>query len=128
MTTRSPSTRILLVDDDLDGLRLLEQHLRRAGHEVEVASAADDALQKFDAFQPHVAIIDIGLPDIDGYELARCIRERSDCKLFALSGFSAQTAPNDNAVTAFDRHFIKPVVNATLLQAVDECLGASSRS
>jgi DNA-binding response OmpR family regulator len=112
------TVRVLLVDDDLDGLELLAQLIRKAGHDVRVASAAEEALRELELFQPQVAIIDIGLPDLDGYELARRIRELAPCRLFALSGYSAATAPRDNAVTSFDQHFVKPVVMATLLEAI----------
>jgi DNA-binding response OmpR family regulator len=111
-------TRILLVDDDTDTLDLLGELLRSAGYHVDVASGAEEALQKVEAFHPEVAIIDIGLPDLNGYDLARTIRERAGCRLFALSGYSAQSAPDDNAVTSFDAHFVKPVPIASLLDAI----------
>jgi DNA-binding response OmpR family regulator len=112
--------RVLLIDDDEDGLELLGEVLRNAGFEVRVASAANEALRVLETFQPEVAIIDIGLPDLDGYELARQIRERTHCRLFALSGYTAQTAPKDKAVTSFDMHFVKPVVIPPLLAAIKE--------
>lgn len=125
MTSSSTTsgTRILLVDDDMDELELLGQLLRNAGHEVDMASDAEKALQMLEAFQPHVAIIDIGLPDLDGYELARRMRERAPCRLFALSGYGANTAPADNVVTSFDRHFVKPVALPLLLAAIRDMPG-----
>ena len=113
----SPSVRILVVEDDEDVADVLSEVLRCAGHKVEVAGTADEALVQVEAFQPELAIIDIGLPDLDGYELARRIRARAQCRLFALSGFSATTAPSETAVTSFDAHFMKPVDISVLLRA-----------
>jgi len=109
--------RVLVVEDDADARELLSDVLRHAGHEVEVAGNADEALVQVDAFHPELAIIDIGLPDLDGYQLAQRIRERGPCRLFALSGFTASTAPSDTAVTSFDAHFLKPVDISALLRA-----------
>jgi DNA-binding response OmpR family regulator len=109
--------RVLVVEDDADASELLSEVLRCAGHEVQVAENANEALAQVEAFRPELAIIDIGLPDLDGYELARRLRERAQCLLFALSGFSATTAPPDTAVTSFDAHFIKPVDISALLRA-----------
>lgn len=117
--------RVLLVDDDSDGLALLGQVIKNAGHTVRLASAGVEALQQLDDFHPQLAIVDIGLPDVDGYELARRIRERASCRLFALSGYGAETAPADNLVTSFDKHFMKPVVTADLLEAIAK-VGASA--
>jgi DNA-binding response OmpR family regulator len=109
--------RILLVEDDQDALDFLSEVLGCAGHDVHSAETADDALTQLHAFEPDLAIIDIGLPDLDGYELARRFRERSKCCLFALSGFSARTAPRDTTVSSFDAHFTKPVDISALLGA-----------
>jgi len=111
------SVRILVVEDDADALELLSEVLRCAGHEVQVATNADEALVQVEQFRPELAIVDIGLPDLDGYELARRIRARAQCRLFALSGFTATTAPSDTAVSSFDAHFIKPVDISALLRA-----------
>src|ERR1700755_1762030 len=79
--TSRRAIRVLLVDDDADGLDLLTQLLRSQGYEVCDTSSAEDSLEALDAFQPDAAIVDIGLPDLSGYELARRIRERSACRL-----------------------------------------------
>lgn len=115
----SPSLRILLVDDDADGAELVARFLRREGHHVDVAANADQAMASLERLQPELAIIDIGLPGMDGYELAARVRERSDCKLIALSGYSATSARGDTAVTAFDSHLLKPVNLALLLKSIE---------
>jgi len=110
--------RILLVDDDADGSELLAEILRKAGHDVRVAADPAAALQEVEAFRPELAIVDIGLPLMNGYELARQIRVIAPCTLFALSGYGAHTAPADNVVSSFDQHLMKPLNTAALLQAI----------
>ena len=111
--------RVLLVDDDADGVHLLAKQLERAGHTVMVTTEAQAALAAIESFRPTVAIIDLGLPVMHGYELARQIRAISSaCKLVALSGYGRESAPADTAVTSFDRHLVKPVDEGALLQTI----------
>jgi CheY-like chemotaxis protein len=110
--------RILLVDDDAESIALLARQLERAGHRVKLASDPDAALAEVESFRPDVAIIDLGLPIMSGYELARQIRAICACKLVALSGYGRDSAPPDKAVTSFDRHLMKPVDAAALLQII----------
>lgn len=114
----SRNLRILLVDDDADGSELLADILRKAGHDVRVAQDPAAALQDVATFRPELAIVDIGLPIMDGYELARQIRAIAPCTLFALSGYGAHTAPVDNAVSSFDQHLMKPLNTTALLHAI----------
>jgi CheY-like chemotaxis protein len=112
-------TRVLVVDDDVDGSELLAEILQTAGHEVRAVNDPVAALHEIERFAPDVAIIDIGLPGMDGYELARQVRERAqECRLIALSGYTAGSARGDTTVTAFDQHLVKPVDRATLLRAI----------
>lgn len=111
--------RILLVEDDPDAAGLLARFLEREGHEVHTAADADAAILELVTFWPDVAIVDIGLPVMDGYELADRIRDVAQCKLIALSGFGADSAPRNTAVSPFDRHLIKPVNFAALLRTLD---------
>src|ERR1700759_3752336 len=105
----SPDRRVLLVDDDPSHCELLTEIFKNAGHEGRAAVDAEAALLELATFQPDLAIIDIGLPGMDGYELARRIRQRSPCKLIALSGYGADSARADTAVTSFDHHLLKPL-------------------
>ena len=91
----------------------------KAGHEVKTAVDAADALAAVESFRPDVVVVDIGLPSMSGYELAARIRERAPCRLLALSGYSASTAPADTAVTRFDVHLMKPVQISALLRAIE---------
>ena len=110
--------RILLVDDDAEHVELLAELLDRAGHAVRAETDPKAALAAVESFRPTIAIVDLGLPVMNGYELARRIREVCSCKLVALSGYARESAPVDTAVTSFDRHFVKPVDSAALLQTI----------
>lgn len=110
--------RILLVDDNLDAAELLAGLVQQAGHDAYIATDAYHALALVSDVLPDLAIVDIGLPDMDGYELATRIRALSECRLIALSGFTAETNPREKRVSTFDRHLTKPVDRAALLQLI----------
>ncbi len=118
--TASRSFRVLVVED-MRALRvIMSRLLTKLGHEVEFAEDGTIALQKLDTFRPEVVFSDIAMPGMTGYELARRIRQRSDCagvRLVALTGFG-QAADRDKALEAgFDEHMIKPV-DIELLQSL----------
>ena len=101
--------RVLLVDDNTDAAVLLAEVLQEYGYEMEVAATPAAALQAATTFLPQLAILDIGLPGMTGYELARRLRampELGDLRLIALSGYGASaSAP----AARFDRHLVKPI-------------------
>ncbi len=111
--------RVLLVDDNVDAADLLAQLLRDQGHEVEVAHDALAALERFPQFAPDVAVLDIGLPVMDGYELAtRLVANHAPCRLVAVTGYGQ---PDDRARAAsvgFAVHLVKPVKLSALLEAL----------
>jgi CheY-like chemotaxis protein len=104
--------RVLIVEDNADareGLRLL---LTFAGHEVETAEDASSALDKLRTFQPDVALIDIGLPGIDGYGLARMARQTPEARgayLIALTGYGQVEDRQQALAAGFDAHITKPI-------------------
>ena len=113
-------SRILLVDDNQDALELLAEALRAVGHDVRTASDPAAALAALRDFSPEVAILDIGLPVMDGYELAARIRDALTRapRLFALTGYG-QEHDRDRALAAgFAAHFVKPVDILGLLAAI----------
>jgi CheY-like chemotaxis protein len=67
---------VLLVDDNADAVEALAELLRMEGYEVISAHSAESALERVDAFRPHCALLDIGLPKMNGYDLARALRAR----------------------------------------------------
>ena len=109
---KEPGMRILLVDDNQDALDLLASLLSEMGHEVHAADNAHDALELAARVRPNLALLDIGLPEIDGYELARrlhALEGLSQLRLIALTGYG-QASDRTRALEAgFDVHLLKPV-------------------
>jgi signal transduction histidine kinase/ActR/RegA family two-component response regulator len=109
---RSQGRRILLVEDHEDGRRMMETMLTLEGHQVRTAATGEAAVREALEWQPDIALIDIGLPDIDGQEVARRLRAiafANPPKLVAISGFG-QPGDLHNAYEAgFDLHLTKPV-------------------
>jgi signal transduction histidine kinase/ActR/RegA family two-component response regulator len=114
--------QILIVDDNEDALNLLAQLLRAAGHLVRIAKDGPSALVALETFHPVVAVLDIGLPVMDGYELAHRIRERfgdAAPRLIALTGYG-QESDRERALRAgFAQHLTKPVEVGSLLGAIN---------
>ncbi len=103
--------RILLVEDNADARQMLQMLLTLAGHEVDSAPDGVTGLEKAAANSPDIVLIDLGLPGLDGYEVARRLRAggRSDLGLIALTGYGQ---PNDRQAAlaaGFDVHVVKPV-------------------
>ncbi|CAB3708040.1 ATP-binding protein [Paraburkholderia rhynchosiae] len=119
---RGQQRRILLVDDNVDAADALAELLQSYGHSVRTVYDPAAALAEADIFRPAVSVLDIGLPVMDGYELARQLRERSGswpCVLVALTGYG-QTADRERSRAAgFDHHFVKPLRPADLLDVID---------
>jgi signal transduction histidine kinase len=108
---------LLLVDDNVDAVESLAMLLRQAGHEVTTAYEAQSALQALDRRAPDLAVLDIGLPGIDGYDLARAIRARPQMKhvvLVALTGYGRPEDRGRAREAGFDHHLIKPAGFAEL--------------
>ena len=111
---------MLVVDDNEGAASSLSTLLEVEGHTVRMATSGLDALRAVDDFVPEAVILDLGLPDIDGREVARRIRENhgSNVALIALTGWSpdkdAATRPTD-----FDAYLVKPVDVDALLSAIE---------
>jgi PAS domain S-box-containing protein len=117
----SEPRRILIVDDNTDAADSLGLLLRFKGHETHVVYSGKDALASVESFKPDVAVLDIGLPEMNGYDLARQIRTMPQAKglrLIALTGYG-QTEDQQRAYAAgFDGHLVKPVTLAALEHAM----------
>jgi signal transduction histidine kinase/ActR/RegA family two-component response regulator len=112
--------RILLVDDNVDAVHTLQLYLHSAGHQVEVAYSAGDALELAKTFVPEVFLLDIGLPDFDGNELARRLRQlaqTSNATLIAMTGYGRQQDRDAATAAGFDHYLVKPV-NTTQLSDI----------
>jgi signal transduction histidine kinase/CheY-like chemotaxis protein len=115
------SRRILVVDDNEDAAILLGDLLRSVGHDVRTAHDGTSALETAARFQPEIAILDIGLPGMDGYELAATLRARigRNVRLMALTGYGQQQDVARAERSGFDAHFVKPVALAKLLTEIE---------
>jgi PAS domain S-box-containing protein len=104
--------RVLVVDDNRDAADSLGLYLRLAGQEVRIAHSGPDALQLFPEFRPEIVFLDIGMPVMDGYEVARQIRslpQGRDLLLIAVTGWGQEEDRIRSREAGFDHHLIKPV-------------------
>jgi PAS domain S-box-containing protein len=106
------SHRVLVIDDDRDVGDSLAMLLQLMGADVRVAYDGEAALAVISGFKPHLVLLDIGMPGMNGYETARQIRklpERQDLILVALSGWGRDEDRRHSAEAGFDHHFVKPM-------------------
>ncbi len=109
--TVTPLT-ILVVDDNIDAAQMLALFLQMAGHRVTVEHHAWRALERVASLRPQVCILDIGLPDMDGYELARRLRARPEmahATLIAVTGYGQEQDRAQARAAGFAHHLVKPV-------------------
>lgn len=112
-------TRVLVVDGNVVDSEMMAEALRAYGHDVSVATASHAALDLVATFCPRVAVLDIGLLKMDGYELARRIRASGvACRLIAVTGHGIASDRVRERQAGFTRHLMKPVTIAALLTAV----------
>jgi PAS domain S-box-containing protein len=123
-TVRASQRRVLIVDDSADSADSLAMLLTIEGHDVSTAYSASAALEAAERLQPDVAFIDIGLPVMDGYEVARRLRASERCraiKLVALTGYGQPDDRDAARRAGFDHHLVKPAdwssVGAILAEA-----------
>jgi signal transduction histidine kinase/ActR/RegA family two-component response regulator len=112
--------RVLLVDDNVDAVHTLQLFLRASGHTVEIAYGAADALELAKVLVPDACLLDIGLPDFDGNELARRLRrlpQATGATLIAMTGYGRQQDRDAARAAGFDHYLVKPV-NTVQLSAL----------
>jgi CheY-like chemotaxis protein len=106
-----------VVDDNADAADIISMLLKHDGHLVRTVYTGAAAVQAADTFHPDLVLLDVGLPDMDGYAVARALRQKPGFDkvcLAALTGYG-QESDRERAVEAgFDRHFVKPVEYARL--------------
>ncbi|HUQ25716.1 MAG TPA: response regulator [Burkholderiales bacterium] len=122
---RQVSLRVLVADDNRDAADSLQRILAHFGHEVRVAYDGAAALRVGQEFQPRIAVLDIGMPGTDGYEVARAFRKKlgGEVKLVALTGWGQEADRRRALEAGFDHHLTKPVdpgaLNDLLLMVLD---------
>lgn len=119
-TSETRALRVLVVDDHEDGAEMLSLLIAAQGHQVSTTATGEAALQALETLRPDVAFLDIGLPGVDGYEVARRIRQRrehSAMTLVALTGWGSREDKVRASDAGFDLHLTKPV-DPSLVQAV----------
>jgi CheY-like chemotaxis protein len=108
---RAPGLRILVVDDNVDAADMLAELVASDGHAVEVAHDGATALSAAARMHPHLVFLDVGLPRMDGYEVARRLRqvpELQRTRLVALTGFGQDADRRRASESGFDVHIVKP--------------------
>ncbi len=122
--------RIVIVEDNADAREMLQMWLSVEGHEVDIAEDGRDGLALIERLQPDVALIDIGLPLLNGYDVARTLRARSQgppVLLVALTGYGQPEDRQRALAAGFDEHLIKPVNLDRLTQIMSRSPAATMR-
>ena len=113
----SISLRVLVVDDNADAADTLSEWLESFGHAVQVANDGHRALEAVSSFRPDIVLLDIGLPGLDGLEVARRLRARpafDQMLLVAMTGYGHQSDREQTRAAGFDHHLVKPADFVTL--------------
>jgi two-component system, sensor histidine kinase len=129
-STPKKCVRIVVVDDDRDTAAMMSTLLRMAGHEVEAAHDGAGALQAVSRFKPEVVLLDLGMPDIDGLEIARRLRRTPDgdkLLLIALTGHCRTDHVAAARAAGFDHHVAKPVDLNVVRRLVTQPAGSVAR-
>jgi signal transduction histidine kinase/ActR/RegA family two-component response regulator len=124
--TRPPGEiRVLIVDDNEDAAAMLVEALGFMGYDVRSAHDGPAAIALCDTFKPHLALLDIGLPVMDGYEVGARLRQlpgMRGVRLYALTGYGQDADRERSRAAGFDRHFVKPLNFDSLEEAIQDVL------
>lgn len=114
--------RIMVVDDNADAAQALVLLIGTEGHEVQMASDGRQALELADAFKPELILLDISMPGLNGYEIARCLQQRPWAQCLTLVAVSGWGEPEDKqrAVAAgFSCYLVKPVASDEVMAVIN---------
>jgi CheY-like chemotaxis protein len=127
---RQEGKRILVIDDNSDAAESIAVLLRLDGHEVKTVTDGMQALACVDVFAPHVAVVDIGLPGMSGYEVARHIRDNGSPAplLIALTGYGQAEDLDRSREAGFDHHFVKPADFKEIKQVIETASAHDARA
>jgi PAS domain S-box-containing protein len=121
LTAKRPA-RVLVVDDNEDLARGMARLLEIRGHHVQIAYDGPSGLDKAREWRPEFVLLDIGLPGIDGFQVASLLRQDEDTKcavIIAVSGYGQEEDRNRSRQAGFDHHLVKPIDSAELLKLLD---------
>ncbi len=124
-------SRVMIVEDDVDAAELMNIGLVRAEFEVFVANDGESALDNFDAYAPDVILLDLGLPGIDGVEVARRLRARPDVStrwIIALTGQGDEVQRRRSLQAGIDMHLEKPLAVDELVDVVKALVAETARA
>ena len=127
----SVQPRILVVDDNVDAAELLADYLALMGYATRIAHDGPSALMLAAEFKPEVALLDIGLPAMDGYELAGLLRGLPDLSrvcLLAVTGYGQETDRRAAEQSGFNAHLVKPVDLERLRSLMQDMTSSAPRS
>ena len=123
LTPARPGQRVLIVDDNHDAAATLDMLLRSLGYQTEVVNDGAAALNAAPRFKPDVVLLDIGMPGLDGYEVARRLRATKrggSLRIIAVTGWGQEADRHRSREAGFDVHLVKPVEPRELLKVLDE--------
>jgi CheY-like chemotaxis protein len=112
---------VLIIEDQPDAREALRMLLQLDGHEVRLAADGAQGLEMLELWRPEIALVDVGLPGMDGYEVARRARRAGGhrLKLVALTGYGQEKDRAEALAAGFDLHLTKPVSSAALRRAFE---------
>lgn len=121
--------RVLVIDDMIESAETMARLLTMKGFDVAVAFDGASAIERAESFQPDVVLLDVGMPGMDGYEVAHRLRARqlgvSNVLLVALTGYGAEEDQDKTRAAGFDAHFVKPAnIDALLALMIQHCEAA----
>jgi signal transduction histidine kinase len=122
------TSRILVVDDSVDAANSLAMVLRLEGHDVRTAHDGHSALEAAHAIPPEIVLLDIGLPNMDGYEVARRLREhrgKDQMLVVAITGYGREEDRLRSELAGFDHHLVKPIDFDVLRRLINRCTDKS---
>lgn len=125
------SLRILVVDDNVDAAETLALYLDRIGHTTRLAHDGERALRLAEELRPHVVLLDLGLPQLDGYEVALGIRAEPWGQDVLICAITAWGRPSDHDISraaGIDHHLLKPVDPELLVTLIREARSARSHA
>lgn len=126
--SHSQTLRIILIDDNADSAVGLAQCLQSLGHDLRVSHNGEQGIAAVKSDKPDIVLLDIGLPDIDGYEVAKRLRQDeslADLRIIAMTGYSGEADKNRASLAGFDDYLVKPVDFTKLLALLNKEIDAA---